>query len=720
MNIDPLNSAPENRRILVIDDNPSIHEDFRKILNPADPGLASGLNADEAALFGENSKVSHPWRFEIDSAFQGEEGLEKVRAAAVTGRPYAVAFVDVRMPPGWDGIETISRIWKEFPDLQMVVCTAYSDYSWDEISKTIGNTDQMLVLKKPFDNVEVLQMAHALARKWELTQIARRQMEDLEALVDERTAKLRATNAELATEIAEHAMAEDALHHSEERFSKAFHGSPLPMAIRRLDISGYLDANAGFVQLVGGSREEALAESLAWLDPITEQKISQGLEERQAVTELSASIRTRSGETRDVLVTAQILKLGDAPYELLILQDVTARLRLENELRQAQKMEAVGRLAAGVAHDFNNILTVIIGNTSLQLSNPDLDEKVNGSLQQVERAAERATALTRQLLAYSRKQIIQRRPLFLNEIVEQTITLLRRLIGEHITLEMDLACELPPIFADPSSIDQVIMNLALNARDAMPEGGTLTIATRAVEIDHADTARNPEARPGRHICLSVQDTGKGMDAVTAARIFEPFFTTKGPGEGTGMGLATAQGVVKQHNGWIEVESAPQAGTTIRAFFPPSSTGVPTTPPEPQQQEKSVLPPAGSITILVVEDEAMLREFVGDALGAIGYRVLTACNGQEALRVWSEHRDEIDLLLTDVVMPESISGRQLAHTLQGEKPDLKVIYTSGYSAELLGADFEQEKNHRFLAKPYPPDRLASTIADFLQHPPSGLN
>ena len=292
-------SQPENRRILVIDDNPSIHEDFRKILSPAEAKLAAGLDADEAALFGETANTARSWSFQIDSAFQGEEGLEKVRAAATAGAPYAVAFVDVRMPPGWDGIETISRIWKEFPDLQMVVCTAYSDYSWDEIAKTIGNTDQMLVLKKPFDNVEVLQMAHALARKWELTQIAHRQMEDLEALVDERTAELRRANQELTSEVAERTMAESALRHSEERFSKAFHGSPLPMAIRRLDIHGYVDVNASFVALLGTSREGALAEdTLFWSDPGTEAKISAELAAGQAIRELPTTIRTRAGETR--------------------------------------------------------------------------------------------------------------------------------------------------------------------------------------------------------------------------------------------------------------------------------------------------------------------------------------------------------------------------------------------------------------------------------------
>lgn len=716
MNSNSSTFQPENRRILVIDDNPSIHEDFRKILSPSDAQLAEGLDADEAALFGETNNSSRSWSFQIDSAFQGEEGLEKVRAAAANGLPYAVAFVDVRMPPGWDGIETISRIWKEFPDLQMVVCTAYSDYSWDEIAKTIGNTDQMLVLKKPFDNVEVLQMAHALSRKWELTQIAARQMEDLEALVNERTTELRAANEELTSEVVERTMTEAALRHSEERFAKAFQGNPLPMAIRRLDISGYLDVNVSFVTLLGASREEALAEdALRWIDPETDAKISAALAEQQAIRELPAAIRTRAGETRDVLVTAQILKLGNAPYQLLILQDITARTRLENELRQAQKMEAVGRLAAGVAHDFNNILTVILGNTSLQLRNPHLDEKLNISLQQVERAAERATALTRQLLAYSRKQIIHRRTLALNEVAEQTVAMLRRIIGEHIALDMRLAPELAPIFADAGSVDQVIMNLALNARDAMPDGGRISLTTCEVEIDATRCACNPEAQLGRHICLAVQDTGAGMDAATVARIFEPFFTTKAPGEGTGMGLATVYGVLKQHGGWVEVESAPECGTTIRAFFPVSTEPVTAEGRKPDRLPPECAP-ATSVTILVVEDEEMLRVFVGQALSALGYHVLTAANGREALKVWSEHRDEIDLLLTDMVMPDSMSGRQLAHTLVVDKPDLKVIFTSGYSAELLGEDFEEEKKYGFLAKPYLPDRLASTVATYLQREP----
>jgi two-component system, cell cycle sensor histidine kinase and response regulator CckA len=713
MNLTPQASQPHNHRILIIDDNPSIHEDFRKILGPADAKLAEELDATEASLFGDHAGSSSAQNFRIDSAFQGQEGLEKVRAACAEGAPYAVAFVDVRMPPGWDGIETISRIWKEFPDLQIVICTAYSDYSWDEIAKSVGNTDKMLVLKKPFDNVEVLQMAHALSKKWQLTQMGRKQMEELDALVNQRTAELRAANARLTGEVAERAAAEEALRRSEERFSKAFHSSPVPMAIQRPEGKACLDANISFLELVGASREAVLAGSTTfWADESTPTVLRQELAARHAVRNLAVTIRTTSDETREVLVAAENLELGNAPYHLLILQDITDRVRLENELRQAQKMEAVGRLAAGVAHDFNNILTVILGNTSTQLRNPRLDKKLTCSLTQVQRAAERATGLTRQLLAYSRKQIIQRRPLALNEVVEQTVAMLRRLIGEHIALDMQLAPDLPPIFADPSNVEQVIMNLALNARDAMPDGGKLTLATTRVEIDRASRARNPESQLGPYICLAVKDTGYGMDAATVGRIFEPFFTTKDPGQGTGMGLATVYGVLKQHGGWIEVDTAPGRGTTIRTFFPLSSEGfvAPSVKSESLPTEST---PVNDVTILVVEDEEMLREFVGEALGTLGYHVLSAANGRDALDVWAEHRDEIDLLLTDVVMPESISGRQLAHTLIQDKPNLKVIFTSGYSSELFGSEFEREKEHIFLAKPYLPDRLAQTVAMHLQ-------
>jgi len=696
-------------RILVIDDNRSIHEDFLKILGPSTSMQKEELDDFATSLLGVEPDPTRDTAFEIDSAFQGQEGLEKVRAAAAEGRPYSLAFVDVRMPPGWDGIETITHICREFVDLQFVICTAYSDYSWNEIAKAIGNTDNVLLLKKPFDNLEVTQMAHALCRKWEVTQIAQQRMGELETSVTERTAQLRAVNNELTSEVVERTMAETALRNSEERFSMAFHGSPVPMAIRRLDVSGCLDANASFLTLLSASREEALAEgALQWTDSTIEKRIESQLDDRQPIRDLPASIRTVASEVREVLVTAQILKLGDAPYQLLILQDVTERARLENDLRQAQKMEAVGRLAAGVAHDFNNILTVILGNTTMQLGRPQLDDDLTGSLRQVVAAAERATALTRQLLAYSRKQVLARRPLRLDDIVKQTADMLRRIIGENIVIEVEIAPDLPPIFADATNVDQVIMNLALNARDAMPDGGQITIVVFAVQLDKVNQARQPNAKPGSYVCLSMKDNGEGMDKTTLDRIFEPFFTTKEQGKGTGMGLATVYGVLQQHDGWIEVDSARGSGTEVRVFFPASKTNVVEERATRMTKAVENALPAG-FTILVVEDEQMLRDFVCNALSSIGYRVLSAANGQEALEIWEAHRDEINLLLTDVVMPGLPSGRQLEQQLRTDKPDLKVIFTSGYSADFLGMDLNPDLGHGFLAKPYFTESLALTVA-----------
>ena len=710
MNIPQTEAECFNNRILVIDDNPAIHQDFRKILSPVDSTLEGELDAEEASLFGDSPTTGRDLNFQIDSAFQGQEGLEMVRAAVLAKCPYAVAFVDVRMPPGWDGIETISHIWKEFPDLQIVICTAYSDYSWEDIAKAVGNTDHVLVLKKPFDNIEVMQMAHALSKKWQLTQIANRQLADLDALVAQRTDELHKVNAWLKGEIAQRTAAQDLLTTSEERFSKAFHSSPVPMAIQRANRPGFLDANERFLALLAAEREPVLAGDVSfWVQPGTSHQINLELAAHHAVRDFASTIRTVTGDTREVLVAADNLELGSEPYHLLILQDMTDRVRLENELRQAQKMEAVGRLAAGVAHDFNNMLTVILGYSSMmQNGSPRLDGKLASYLRQVEQAAERATALTRQLLAYSRKQIIQRRPLQLNEIVNQTVGMLRRVIGEHIALDMQLAPDLPLVYADTTSVDQVIMNLALNSRDAMPDGGTLTISSTAVEIDEAYCAHTPDAQAGRFVCLTVTDSGHGMDSVTLNRIFEPFFTTKEPGKGTGMGLATVYGVLKQHEGWVEVESAPRRGTTFCAYLPVAEGAVMELP-APTSVPAAETTPESDITILLVEDEDMLREFVSTALTSLGYRVLSAGNGREALEVWAQSRTEIDLLLTDVVMPESISGRDLAHKLIMDKPHLKVIFTSGYSAELIGPEFEQEKEHGFLSKPYLTDRLAKVVA-----------
>jgi PAS domain S-box-containing protein len=388
--------------------------------------------------------------------------------------------------------------------------------------------------------------------------------------------------------------------------------------------------------------------------------------------------------------------------------DITDRLNLEAQLRHSQKMESVGQLAAGVAHDFNNILTVIQGQTCLLLLNPKLDPKIAESLQPIRESAERAANLTRQLLAFSRRQIMQPKELDLNVVISNVAKMLHRLLTESISLELHHASHLPAILADPGMMEQIIVNLAVNARDAMPTGGRLTITTRAVQITDADSRVNPEARPGHFVCLSVADAGCGMDAKIMERIFEPFFTTKEAGKGTGLGLATVYGIVKQHQGWIEVSSTVGQGSIFKVFLPSLGKPIDTS------SESSVPPPVpnGSESVLVVEDEPNLCTLIKNILEHQGYRVFTAPSGTEALQRWEQHSSDFHLLLTDMVLPNGLSGRELATRLQAQKPDLKIIYTSGYSLELVGGDYALREGLNYLQKPFYPHVLAQTVRQCL--------
>lgn len=388
-------------------------------------------------------------------------------------------------------------------------------------------------------------------------------------------------------------------------------------------------------------------------------------------------------------------------------EDATDRLNLEAQLRQAQKMESVGQLAAGVAHDFNNILTIIQGHASLlQLPPGDQVDGV-GSLKQIALAAERAAKLTRQLLMFSRKQIMQPQLLDLNEVIGNLANMLRTLVGEQVTIIRQDMDHLPPINADPGMMEQILVNLAVNARDAMPRGGSLLITTTTREIEDAYVQRHPEAHLGAHVCLSIADTGHGMEDSTLSRIFEPFFTTKEIGKGTGLGLATVYGIVKQHGGWVQVESQIGRGTTFNVFLPVCARAV-----RRADRNNTRDVPGGDETILLVEDEQALRELVQEILEKKGYRVLEASTGVEALRIWQERKDEIHLLLTDMMMPEGVSGRELAQRILQDRPSLKVIYSSGYSLDVVSPDFAIKEGTNFLQKPYDPETLAQIVRNSL--------
>ena len=378
-------------------------------------------------------------------------------------------------------------------------------------------------------------------------------------------------------------------------------------------------------------------------------------------------------------------------------EDITTRLNLEEQLLQSQKMESIGQLAAGVAHDFNNMLTIIQGHTSKLLMDPSLTTPVQDATLAVYGAAERAAGLTRQLLMFSRKNIMQPKPLNLHQVVDHLNKMLGRLLGETIALKLECPQEPPAVYADAGMIDQILMNLAVNAHDAMPNGGTLTIGVDECWIGPEYLEHHPDARIGQFVRLQMTDTGCGMPAKVRARIFEPFFTTKEPGKGTGLGLATVFGIVKQHAGWIEVNSEVGRGTTFTIFFPACDEM-----PEPKFETSFITSPAatrGSETVLVVEDELVLREMARDFLKDCGYKILEASSGREALQVWGKHRSEIDLLLTDMKMPEGISGMELAEKMIAEQPKLRVIFTSGYSDDIVSAEILARNNAQFLPKPY---------------------
>jgi len=370
-------------------------------------------------------------------------------------------------------------------------------------------------------------------------------------------------------------------------------------------------------------------------------------------------------------------------------------------------MEAIGQLAAGVAHDFNNLLTVIQGHAALLLDVKSFSEEDSGLIRQIIEASERAAGLTRQLLLFGRKQVLQPFSMNLNEIVGNVAKMLQRILGEDIVLQSNFAPNLPAIRVDVNMIEQILLNLAVNARDAMPNGGHLKV-TSSVEVVGESGPQRPGAIAGTYVCLDVRDTGSGITPEHLPHIFEPFFTTKDVGKGTGLGLATVYAIVKQHHGWIEVSSEVGKGTAFRIYLPPAASPAVESKPVPAGAQL----PTGTETILVVEDESAVRLLVTNQLQRWGYRVLNASTGVAALDVWQEHKDAIQLLLTDMIMPGGMTGRELAEKLRTEKPLLKVIYTSGYSRDILGKATTLIDGFNFLQKPYQSAKLAHAVRNCL--------
>ena len=858
-----------NRRILVVDDNPAIHDDFRKILMAEDASVST-IDQEAEELLGGAKPKSPGLAFALDSAFQGQEALAKVERALAAKEPHAMAFVDMRMPPGWDGLETIRRLWQVYPELEVVICTAYSDHSWQQIQQTLGTADRLLILKKPFDKVEVQQLALALTEKWNLRRMARLQTEGLQELVRLRTRDLceEQRNLHLIQVLAEaaneapapadaiqialdricdhtgwpigHAYLGDSSNAEELASTRLWHqddsiqiadfrrlseetrfarGVELPgqvlscgkavwiedvtaepnfaraslaraiglktaMAFPLLvgsTVVGVLEFFTRQVQSPDGRLLEVMNHVGAQLGRVVErQRARQALEHSEAyfrsltdhaldlITLLDAggvvryqspSIQTALGcgaeeflgkravdfiHPDDVAAFVRALshahpRQGQAPvFSFRVLhkdgswrvlegrandlladpivrgivlnsRDVTERKRLEEQFLQSQKVQAVGQLAGGVAHDFNNILTAIMGYTDLLLKKLPAKEGPHLNAEEIKKAATRAASLTRQLLAFSRKQVLQLRVLDLNGVVSDMDKMLRRLLGEHINLVTVPHANLGRVKADPGQIEQVIMNLAVNARDAMSTQGKLIIETDNVTLDAHYCRRRADATPGEYVMLALSDNGGGMTAEVKARLFEPFFTTKELGKGTGLGLATCHGIIKQSGGHIAVYSELEQGTTFKIYLPRVYEALPASAPRDLPAQLHT----GTETVLLVEDEPMLRELGLLALSGLGYKVLPADNGVQALRLLDQHRgQDIHLLVTDVVMPE-MGGMELAERLRLVSPRTKVLFCSGYTEDAIVHDGGLHPDICFMQKPYTLASLANKVREVLE-------
>jgi PAS domain S-box-containing protein len=513
-------------------------------------------------------------------------------------------------------------------------------------------------------------------------------------------------------EISQRKRAEEKLRESEERYRELFENAN--DIVYTHDLAGDLTSvNRMGEQISGYTRDEILKMNITQIvAPEHLDRVRQMVADATSwvgATTCELEIVTRDHERVMLEVSSRLVWQKRKPVAVQgIARDVTGRKTLEDQLRQAQKIEAIGKLAGGVAHDFNNILTAIIGHADLMLKEPGQgSERTLSGVQAIKNAAERAAGLTQQLLAFSRKQVLRPVILNLNAMISESMKMLRPVITEHIQLALVLDPALGSMKADPGQIEQVIVNLVVNARDAMPQGGKLTIETARVNLDDAYARQHASVRPGHYVMLAVSDTGSGMNADAQAHIFEPFFTTKGRGKGTGLGLSTVYGIVKQSGGSIWVSSERGEGTAFKIYFPCVDQPAEEVATRAQLTES----PGGSETILVVEDEEMVRRLVCQILTSKGYRVLEAANGEEGLLVCKRQPFPIHIMVTDVVMPE-MNGRDLANRVAAIRPAMKVLFMSGYSEDAVVRDGVLDPGLNFIQKPFAPEALAWKVREVL--------
>ena len=517
-------------------------------------------------------------------------------------------------------------------------------------------------------------------------------------------------------DITERKRSEEAVRESEARYRELVNNATY--GIYWVSPDGVLlDANPALARMLGYDSVESLLATrdtgILFCDPALREHVlvKDGTADR---ADFTVAWQCRDGKTITVRLIGRRAKAPRRKTACIevIVEEMTERLALEKQLRQAQKFEAIGQLAGGIAHDFNNMIGAILGWAELGMDETETGTRLHRHFDKVRHQAIRAAALTRQLLAFARRQILEPRDINLNQDVTETLSLLEKVLGSNIEIKTNLTPNLPVIRADPTQIEQVIMNLCINARDAMPEGGQLFIETGEVVLDEQQLAAQAHAKPGRYAMLAVTDTGTGMDAGTLDRIFEPFFTTKDIGKGTGLGLATVYGIVRQHGGFLHVYSELNVGTTFRMYLPLTVTAG-----KIEDLSEDVQPVrGGSELILIAEDHEGLRDLARETLEGLGYSVITANDGEAAVREFENHCDQIDLLLFDVVLPK-MNGPKAYASISRLKPDIPVIFATGYSADISLLQEAQHQGLMVLQKPYDPRDLARRIRDTLDLQPA---
>jgi len=681
------------RRILVADDHPENREFMRALLE------GNGFAMDEVGT--------------------GEEALVAARQLPVN------AIVSDLMMPGMDGY-TLLRHWKADDDLARVpfiVYTATFTEPRDERLALALGADAFIVKPAEPDallagildvlaRIERGEKPNAQGSSSEDTALLHAHNEVLLRKYESKARQLERTNRELLEEIAERRRTEEALRASDERFRATFELAAVGIAHVGID-GAILRVNDRLCEMTGRSREDLLGAQYAELIlpedlPDAEAARRAMLARSRATNSVDRRCRRKDGSTfwANVVTTLPWDDAGQPTYFISVLVDISDRKELEGQLLQAQKIEAVGLLAGGVAHDFNNLLTVITGYCQLMLHEPQASDLQREATHAIIDAGRRAAALTGQLLGFSRRAILQPEVLDLNAVVEETSSMLRRLITEDIELSTLLAPGLWRVKVDAGQLDQVLMNLAVNARDAMPGGGRLTIETANVVLGEGGAATHADCKPGRHVKLAMTDTGCGMTPDVMARMFEPFYTTKEVGKGTGLGLSMVFGIVRQSEGCIHVESEPGRGTRFEIYLPAMA--------EQPAQDAGPRPRtdfSGNETILLVEDDEAVRRLAMTSLQRCGYAVLPATDGNDAMRIALEHAGEIAIALTDVVMPH-LGGPELAERLRARFPGIKVLFTSGYTDDAVMRRGVMKADVWFLQKPYTPQSLAAKVREVL--------